>query len=214
MKLNLREHLRLYFIMGSNNTEMEPEKVLKQAIDGGITMFQFREKGDGSLVGNEKKKLAKLLMHICRENRIPFIVNDDIELALELDADGIHIGQDDFPANEARRMLGNKILGVSVHTLDEANQAIEAGTDYFGVGPIYGTSTKTDALPPAGVGFIKELRSQGIDLPIVGIGGIDSNNAAAVIEAGADGVSIISAISTKKNPEEAAQRILNEMNSN
>ena len=203
-KASLREWLSVYFIMGSPNCSIEPEAVLEAAIRGGITFFQFREKGNGRLHGQEKLSLAKNLQKICKSHSIPFIINDDIDLALELDADGVHIGQEDEPAVEVRKKIGGKILGVSAHNLYEAKKAIAEGADYLGIGPIYPTATKEDAKPAQGLDFIKELRQTGIDIPLVGIGGITAENAPPIIQAGADGVSVISAISHAENPEKAA----------
>lgn len=192
----MRSKLQLYFIMGSTNCKQDPEKVLLDAIDGGITMFQFREKGEGALIGTEKMNLAQKLQNRCKEHAIPFIVNDDIELALALNADGVHIGQDDEDASTVRKKLGEgKLVGVSAHTLMEVKKAIADGADYIGAGPIYPTLTKADAEPVKGTSLIEEVRKSGIRIPIVGIGGINEGNARAVIEAGADGVSVITAIS-------------------
>ncbi|PLS07150.1 thiamine phosphate synthase [Neobacillus cucumis] len=207
---NLSEALKVYFIMGSPNCLKEPADVLNEAIAGGVTIFQFREKGKNALTGAEKYDLARQLQSICREHQIPFIVNDDIELAIELGADGVHIGQEDEPVNVVRERIGdNKILGVSVHTIEEAETALHAGADYFGIGPIYPTSTKDDAKPVRGTELIEILREQGFTIPIVGIGGITSENAAAVVKAGADGVSVITAISHADSPLEAAKALKN-----
>ncbi|WP_299089078.1 thiamine phosphate synthase [uncultured Metabacillus sp.] len=203
----MNELLRLYFIMGSNNCKIDPQVVLDQAIKGGITLFQFREKGTGAFTGAEKVELAKQLQAICKNYSIPFIVNDDIELALAINADGVHIGQDDASAEEVRQKIGNKILGVSAHNLDEVEKAIADGADYAGIGPIYSTKTKEDAKTAQGTAIIKEVRKKGIDLPIVGIGGITSENAAPVIESGGNGVSVISAISLAENPTERASEL-------
>lgn len=203
----MRELLRLYFIMGSANCSDNPEEVLRSAIKGGITLFQFREKGKGCFQGEEKLHLAKRLQLICRENHIPFIVNDDIELALEIDADGVHIGQEDEPASVVRKKIGNKILGVSAHNLGEVRKAITEGADYLGIGPIYPTSTKEDAKAVQGLRFIRELKNANINIPIVGIGGITAENAAPIIGTGADGVSVITAISQADSPEASARML-------
>lgn len=202
--INLRAALKVYFILGSPNCKRKPAEVLKEAIAGGITFFQFREKGEGALKGSEKYALAKQLQSICRKHQIPFIINDDIELAIEIGADGVHIGQEDEPVKTVRERIGDKILGVSVHTKEEAITAIQGGADYFGIGPIFPTTTKEDAKPAKGPLLIKELRQKGYTIPIVGIGGITIDNAASVVEAGADGVSIITAISHAESPREAA----------
>nr|WP_239589338.1 thiamine phosphate synthase [Metabacillus crassostreae] len=204
----MQKLLNVYFIMGSNNCKIDPALVLQQAIKGGITLFQFREKGTGALTGNEKFKFAEQLQNICRINNIPFIVNDDIELALALDADGIHIGQDDGSAEEVRKKIGdNKILGVSTHNLEEVKKAIAEGADYVGIGPIYSTTTKEDAKTAQGTALIKEVRSNNIEIPIVGIGGITAENASPVIEHGGNGVAVISEISLAEDPGENAMKL-------
>ena len=208
--INLSEALKVYFIMGSPNCLKEPAEVLKEAIAGGVTFFQYREKGENALTGDEKYELARKLQSICKEHHISFIVNDDIELAIRLDADGVHIGQEDEPVKVVRERIGhNKIIGVSVHTPEEAETALQSGADYFGIGPIYPTSTKDDVKPVRGTELIEILRQQGFTIPIVGIGGITSENAAPVIKAGADGVSVITAISHADSPLEAAKALKN-----
>lgn len=203
----LRDALKVYFIMGSNNCLKDPREVLEEAIKGGITLFQFREKGENALQGEAKFRLAKELQQLCRNAEIPFIVNDDIDLALALDADGVHIGQEDEPVETVRERIGEKILGVSVHTKAEAFAALRDGADYFGIGPVFQTMTKSDAKAVQGTTLIQELRKQGVTIPIVGIGGIIAKNAASVVEAGADGVSVITAISKTPSPLEAAKAL-------
>ncbi|QHS21890.1 thiamine phosphate synthase [Virgibacillus sp. MSP4-1] len=202
----IKEYLSLYFIMGSVNCrDHNPVNVLKQAIEGGITLFQYREKGEAALKGREKYHLAEELQKICADAKIPFIVNDDVELAIELEADGIHVGQDDEAARFVRGRMKNKILGVSAHTIDEAHQAIYDGADYLGIGPIFPTSSKADAKKAQGPELIKHFRNQEINIPLVGIGGITSANAQEVIETGADGVSVISAIAGAKDIRKATE---------
>lgn len=204
----IKNSLKVYFIMGSNNCKSgQAITVLEKAIAGGITCFQFREKGNGARTGQEKYALAEELQYICRKNNIPFIVNDDIDLAIEINADGIHIGQEDDPVRSVREKIGSKILGVSVHNQVEAEIALKEGADYFGVGPIFPTLTKEDAKAVQGVEIIQDFRRKGYTIPIVGIGGITIENAANVIHAGADGISIISAISLADDPKAAATAI-------
>lgn len=209
----MKQRLKVYFIMGSVNCKKPPLEVLTEAIDGGITLFQFREKGSGALVGEQKYEFAKQLQAICQKRGIPFIVNDDIELALAIDADGVHIGQDDEDARIVREKIGDKILGVSAHNLEEAQAAVAAGADYIGVGPIYPTKSKADAKQAQGPGIIRLLRNNGIAIPIVGIGGITAENAGEVMSAGADGVSVISAIASASSPllatKQLAQAVFN-----
>jgi thiamine-phosphate pyrophosphorylase len=203
----LRDALKVYFIFGSVNCLKNPLEVLEEAVEGGITIYQFREKGNGALKGAKKYELAKELQAICRKNNVPFIVNDDIELALELDADGVHIGQDDEPVLDVRKKIGDKILGVSAHSVEEVKSALENGADYLGLGPIFPTSTKEDAKAVQGTSLIEELREKGYDIPIVGIGGIKVENARSVIKAGADGVSVITAISHSETIKETTTKL-------
>jgi len=209
----LRRQLRLYFIMGSNNCRKDPALVLEEAIAGGITMFQYREKGAGALEGNERMELAAKLRRLCRERGVPFIVNDDVELALALDADGVHVGQDDEAAANVRRSIGgHRILGVSAYDEREAELAIRAGADYLGVGPVFATRTKEDAKAASGVASIARIRERGMRIPLVGIGGIHDGNAADVIRAGADGVSVITAISHAEDVRGSAETLLRAVN--
>lgn len=203
----MKDLLQVYFIVGSINCPKEPADVLSEAIAGGITLFQFREKGKGALSGDEKIQLAYELQKICQENNVPFLVNDDVDLAIMLDADGVHIGQEDESVEVVRNRIGDKILGVSAHNMEEAMLAIEQGADYLGIGPVFPTKTKEDAREAAGFTLIQELRKSGNDIPIVGIGGINPENSASVVEAGADGVSVISAISCAPSITEATRRI-------
>lgn len=205
-----REHLTLYFVMGSLNCCKDPREVLKEAIAGGITMFQFREKGDQCLTGDAKIELAKDLQNICKQHRIPFIVNDDVELALELDADGVHIGQEDGDAFRVRAKIGKKILGISTHNVEEAKKAEEIGADYIGVGPMYETNTKEDTEEVRGPVVIEEIRESGVNLPLVAIGGIKKGLVKPIAKAGADGIAVISGISKASNPKKAADELLNE----
>ncbi|PTR52886.1 thiamine phosphate synthase [Bacillus anthracis] len=210
-KAEMSKLLSVYFIMGSNNCTKDPLQVLREALEGFITIFQFREKGEGALTGEERICFAKELQAICKEYGVPFIVNDDVELALELDADGVHVGQDDEGITAVREKMGDKIVGVSTHTIEEARWVIENGADYLGVGPIFPTSTKKDTKAVQGTKGLAHFREQGITIPIVGIGGISIENTASVIEAGADGVSVISAISLAESAYESTKKLVEEV---
>ncbi|MFN2744706.1 MULTISPECIES: thiamine phosphate synthase [Bacillus] len=203
----MKDLLSVYFIMGSNNTEKDPLTVIESALKGGATLFQFREKGKGALQGEDRKAFARQVQAICRKAGVPFIINDDVDLALELGADGVHIGQDDEKAADVRARIGDKILGVSAHTIEEVIKAEQDGADYIGAGPVYQTETKLDAKAVQGVKLISEIQRQGIEIPVVAIGGITIENCAPVIEAGADGISIISAISKAADPKAAAEAL-------
>ncbi|RIW38535.1 thiamine phosphate synthase [Bacillus salacetis] len=195
--------------MGSRNCTASgnPVKVLKDALSQGASIFQFREKGQGCLEGEGSERMAIKLQAVCREYNVPFIINDDVELALKINADGVHIGQEDGDPSLVRNRIGDKILGVSTHSVTEAAAAIEAGADYLGVGPMFATTTKPDTRTVSGPELISEMRRQGIQHPIVGIGGINEANAPDVIQAGADGVAVISCISSVHDPRTAASRM-------
>lgn len=181
--------------MGSENAKQhEPLAILEDALQAGITMFQFREKGPNALSGHAYEKFARDCQQLCQEYHVPFIVNDDVELAIKLNADGIHIGQDDLHISIVREKIGDMLLGISVHSDAELKVALQYGADYVGIGPIFATRSKHDANAPSGTAFLQQVSSQHPELPIVAIGGIDNNNAHTVFEAGADGVAVISAI--------------------
>ena len=195
------KQLQVYFICGTQDIPENRtiEQVLDEALKSGITMYQFREKGPSSLIGEEKKQLAINLKRKCERYHVPFIVNDDIELAKDIDADGVHVGQDDKEVKDFAMQFRNKIIGLSVGNLDEYQQSDLSQVDYIGVGPMYTTSSKDDANAPVGPHMITKLRDYVGELPIVAIGGINETNIEPIAEACADGVSVISAITRSKN---------------
>lgn len=204
----LRARLRVYFIFGTSDTAYDPAWLLEEAIHGDITAFQFREKGSGALSGSALKSLAFKLREIARDHHILFFIDDDPELALAVEADGVHIGQEDAPYADVRRLVGPEmIIGVSTTTLDEALRAQEAGADYIGVGPIYPTQTKPGK-PAVGVDHIRMLRQEGVSIPIVAIGGVTAERAPEIIKQGADGVAFITAVSRSQHPRQSAYAIV------
>jgi thiamine-phosphate pyrophosphorylase len=178
--------------------------VLEAVIGGGCRMVQLREKTweSGRLL-----PLARRLRARCRESRVTFIVNDRIDLALALDADGVHLGQDDLAAEVARPLLRpGMILGVSTHSLEQARAARDAGADYIAAGAMFATASKAD-FQLVGPALIRAVRAE-IAVPLVGIGGITPENAGEIIRAGADGVAVISAVCAAEDPRAAAARFL------
>lgn len=204
-----KQTVNLYFIMGTVNLAgRDPLHVLEEALKGGITSFQLREKGPGALTGEELKAFAQACQQLCEQYSVPFIVNDDIGLAIEIGADGIHIGQEDGYISAVRDKVGpDMLIGVSTHNVTEAIAAADAGADYIGLGPVYETQTKMDTQPVIGIETIWEVASLLPGLPIVAIGGISERRAGAIIKAGASGVAVISAISGEEDPGEAASRL-------
>ncbi|EMI11116.1 thiamine phosphate synthase [Anoxybacillus salavatliensis] len=203
----MKQKLSLYFVMGSVDCTKDPLAVLDEAIEGGITMFQFREKGKGALIGVEKYRLAEKLFERCLAHNIPFIVNDDVDLALTLQADGVHVGQEDEAAERVRDRIGDRYLGVSVHNLNEVKQALSARADYVGLGPIFPTVSKEDAKQACGLAMIKHIRAHEKHVPLVAIGGITLQTAKQVIEAGADGIAVISAICRAEQIREQTKQL-------
>ncbi|WP_153722516.1 thiamine phosphate synthase [Sporosarcina cascadiensis] len=212
-RADVRTAMGLYFIMGTPNVHnQEPLAVLEAALRGGITCFQLREKGENALQGDALLGFAKKCQALCRLYRVPFIINDDVDLALALNVDGVHVGQDDEQAALVRKRIGpDKWLGVSTHNLDEMKLAEAIGADYVGIGPVYPTATKLDASVVVGPELIGEMRSAFPDMPIVGIGGISLANLIPALHAGADGVAVISAIASAENPQEAAKSFSKEI---
>ncbi|MGG1876744.1 thiamine phosphate synthase [Paenibacillus cisolokensis] len=181
----------LYAITGENfHPGRDLVEVMEEAILGGADILQFRDKTSSKA---EMLHKAKALRVLTRKYGIPYIVNDDVELALEVDADGIHLGQGDMPIEEARRRVGGKIIGISTHALEEARLAEQQGADYIGAGPVYATKTKADAVSPVGLSYITEV-AENISIPFVAIGGIKLSNVDEVIRAGARRVCAISEI--------------------
>ncbi|HLJ61660.1 MAG TPA: thiamine phosphate synthase [bacterium] len=174
------------------------------AVRGGATALQLRMKDEPARTVVET---ARRLASICRAAGVTFIVNDRVDVAIAAGADGVHVGQDDLPAAAARAVLGRgPLLGVSAATREEADEAGRAGADYLGVGAVYATATKADAGAPVGLRRIEEIRRT-TALPIVGIGGITIENAAAVIRAGAVGVAVITAVTLADDMVEATRRL-------
>lgn len=203
-----REQLRCYFVAGTQDVWAQQQQqhisaqtalleVLEDALQTGISCFQFREKGNRSLTDKiEIKRLAQDCQALCNEYNIPFFVNDDVQLALTIKADGIHVGQSDCPIVSLIELCQQQfILGLTINTFQQAHLCSNIqGIDYFGVGPIFPTISKADAQNTVGVELIQQIRQADINTPIVGIGGINCNNAKQVIKNGADGVAVISAI--------------------
>lgn len=178
-------------------------QTIEQAIQGGVTMVQVREKKLSTL---EFFQVALTIKSITQKHGVPFIVNDRADIALAADADGLHIGQEDMPLVVARKLLGpNKIIGVSVATLEEALLAQKEGADYLGIGAIFPTMTKDDA-DSVSLAELKMIKDK-VAIPVVAIGGIHENNIKKVVETGVDGAAVVSAIIACPDPCAAAQRL-------
>lgn len=202
----LRAALRLYLLADSGLVPPAslPE-VVSAALRGGVTAVQLRAKTATTL---ELLELARRLNAICHDANVPFIVNDRVDVALAAEADGAHvghIGEEDLSPNDARRLLGpDAIVGVSVGTPQEAHMATSQGASYVSAGPMFATSTKSNAGPAAGEALLRGVRAA-TRLPLVVIGGITHQRSAALFAAGADGICVGAAILRAADPESAAR---------
>ena len=204
-----KELLKLYFICGTTTClGKDLYTVVEDALKGGITLFQFREKGEGALEGRDKVELAIKLQELCKKYNVPFIVNDDIELALEIDADGVHVGQDDLGVDEIRKLMPDKIIGLSIGNEEELKQSKVEYVDYVGVGPVYVTQSKDDAGGAIGYEGLELMRRFLPQMPLVAIGGIQTQHIKDVMKTNVDGVSIISAISYSDNIEKTVREMI------
>ncbi|PSP69365.1 thiamine phosphate synthase [Halobacteriales archaeon QH_6_68_27] len=181
--------------------------VVEAAIAGGIDVVQLREKDRSA---RERYHLGRKLRELTRETGVTFVVNDRVDIAQAVDADGVHLGDDDLPAAAAREILGeDAVIGRSVSFVDDAVAAERAGADYLGVGAVYSTGSKDDIdddeyeIGPGRVGDI----AAAVDIPVVGIGGVTADNAGPVVAAGADGVAVITAITRADDPEAATREL-------
>ena len=197
----LRDDLLLYAVtdrswLGEDTLEQR----VAEALEGGVTFLQLREK---HLTGEELRREARAIQALCAARGVPFVVNDDVDLALELDADGVHVGQEDMEAGQVRAKLGpDKLIGVSAHTVEEALLAQSRGADYLGVGAVFPTGTKQDA----GAVTFDTLRAicDAVTIPVVAIGGISGDNVDRLRGSGIAGAAVVSAIFARPDARQAA----------
>ena len=183
-------------------------EVAEDALTGGATVIQFRDK---EMKDSEAVVACREIYKLTKKKGVSFIVNDRVEVAKAVDADGVHLGQEDMSFSSARKILGKeKIIGISVETVEQALKAVEGGADYLGVGPIYPTATKLDAGKVLGIARLKEIR-ESVNIPIVAIGGINENNLEEVLKAGVDGVAVISAVVSAPDITEACRKLKNKI---
>ena len=180
-------------------------EIMRAAIRGGAQIIQLREK---TMVKRDIVILARELRHICAEENVLFLVNDYLDVALDCDADGLHIGQEDIPAATARRLLKpDQLLGVTANTVENALAAQSDGADHIGIGAMFSTSSKED-VHVVGINRIIEIRKT-VSLPVVAIGGINKTNIGAVLGSGAAAIAVISAVVSADDPEQAARELVN-----
>ncbi len=199
-------HILTDTVLQSRFSHME---ITRLGIAGGADTIQYRQKSGST---REMIEIARNMKRLCSEAGVVFIVNDRLDVAIAAEADGVHLGQDDFPIPMARELLGEgRIIGGSAATLDEARKCLSEGADYVGFGPVYPTSSKDDAGPVSGIYILKQV-VEIIPLPIIAIGGVDAENIPDVIRAGAQGIAVISAVCCQDDPEEATRALYQALN--
>ena len=201
--------LSLYLVTDNSDDMEKFLNTIEEGIKGGVTVVQIREKTADTL---EFYNLALKVKEITTKYDVPLIINDRVDVALAIDADGVHVGQSDMPCSVTRRLIGeDKILGVSAATIEEAKKAEKDGADYIGTGAVFPTATKDDA-PKITKKDLKEIVDS-INIPVVAIGGITLENASQLNDTGIAGLSVVSAIMSSENPKESSEKLLNIFNS-
>lgn len=201
--------LSLYLVTDKSDDVEKFLKTIEEAIQGGVSVVQIREKTADTL---DFYNLALKVKEITTRYNVPLIINDRVDVALAIDADGVHVGQSDMPCDVTRKLVGDdKIVGVSATTIEEAQKAERDGADYIGTGAVFPTSTKDDA-PSITKKELKEVVDS-IDIPVVAIGGITLDNASELTDTGIAGLSVVSAIMSSDNPKESSKKLLKIFNS-
>ena len=195
----------LYLVISQNDCQARDVfTVLDQAVQGGVTLVQLREK---TMPTRDLVALAKKIKGFLSKHNIPLIINDRVGVALAVGADGVHVGQDDMHPLDVRPLIGpNRILGLSINTEDQLQEARTLPVDYLGMGPVFATQTKKDSKPVLG-GDGLSLLCRTKHIPAVGIGGINARNASQVIAAGAEGIAVVSAVCGADSPKQAAEEL-------
>ena len=202
----MKKHIGQYHVLTDTvlQSRFSHAELTKLAIAGGADTIQFRQK-----IGATRKmiEIARQLKQLCAEAGVTFLVNDRVDVAIAADADGVHLGQDDFPLPLARELLGeSRIIGGSAATLKEARKCLAEGVDYIGFGPVFPTTSKADAGPVSGIELLKQV-VEAVPLPVIAIGGIDAENTVEVIRSGTHGIAVISAVCCQENPEQATRAL-------
>ena len=196
--------LSLYLVTDKSDDVERFLNTIEEAIKGGTTVVQIREKTADTL---DFYNLALKVKDITTRYGVPLIINDRVDIAMAVDADGVHVGQSDMPCDVTRRLIGeDKILGVSAATIEEAKKAQNDGADYIGTGAVFPTQTKDDA-DSVTKQELKEI-VESVDIPVVAIGGINLDNAPELIDTGIAGLSVVSAIMSSGNPKKSSEELL------
>ena len=195
--------LSLYLVTDKSDDVEKFLNTIEEAIKGGVSVVQIREKTKDTL---DFYNLALKVKEITTKYDVPLIINDRVDVALAIDADGVHVGQSDMPCDVTRKLVGpDKIVGISAATIDEAEKAEKDGADYIGTGAVFPTATKDDA-PKITKKDLKEIVDS-INIPVVAIGGINHDNAGELIDTGIAGLSVVSAIMSSDNPKKSSEEL-------
>ncbi len=206
----MKKALKLYLVTDRPlSLGRDLEEIVREAVEGGVTMVQLREK---ECPTGEFVALARRLKALLTPLAIPLIINDRVDVALAVDADGVHIGQSDMPYEDARRLLGNdKIIGLSVESFSDLERANSLDVDYVGISPVYGTPTKSDTAEPFGLEGLLKAVEMSVH-PTVAIGGMNAHTIGDVMATGTDGVAVVSAICSAPSPRKAAEELIGVIN--
>ncbi|MFV0395936.1 MAG: thiamine phosphate synthase [Coprobacillaceae bacterium] len=203
--ISIKEHLLLYAVTDRSWTNSQTlEEQVEEAIEGGITLLQLREKDVSPTFFHQE---ATSILQLCKKHQVPLIINDDVDIALNINADGVHVGQDDLNAKEVRQIIGEEmILGVSCQNVEQAIKAENDGADYLGVGAVFTTTTKDDAQNTS----LETLKNicQAVSIPVVAIGGIKESNISKLHNSGIAGVAIVSDIFGATNIKQKVNTLL------
>ena len=205
----MKQALKLYLVTDRDlSLGRSLEEIVCEAVAGGVTIVQLREKDAAT---GEFVELARRLMAVLKPLGVPLIINDRVDVALAVDADGVHIGQSDMSYADARRLLGpDKIIGLSVENFEDLEAANALDVDYIGISPVYGTPTKTDTAEPFGLEGLRKAVQMSVH-PTVAIGGMNASTVQDVMAAGTDGVAVVSAICSAPSPRAAAAELVSKM---
>lgn len=202
--MKIRFQSLLYLVTDRQLAKKPVEVVVEEAIKGGADCVQLREK---NIDTKEFVEIAQMIKYITDRYNVPLIINDRIDVALAVHAYGVHLGQDDMPLTIARKIVPHTmVIGISASTVNEAIEAEKDGADYIGAGSVFPTSTKDDISGIIGLEGIQEIK-KAVSIPVIAIGGIQIHNAEQVIQHGADGIAVVSAIVSSDNPYEAAKTL-------
>jgi thiamine-phosphate pyrophosphorylase len=202
---------RIYPLTDTMLSGLSHSEQVVRLSNGGVNLIQLREK---DLTPSEFFRQSLKALRIARERGVKIVINDRVDIALAIEADGVHLGQEDFPPEAARRLLGDRaIIGVSTHNVEQARRAAHLPVNYLAIGPIFATSSKTNSEPEVGLAGLRDVRDAIGDFPLVAIGGITTDNGLDVLESGADAIAVIKALlATPDEITEQTARLLLQIN--